>query len=170
MQASLIKAIILLPGTVLLLVPAVILLVGTAAGVPIHFARPDQARFWIALLVAAAGICLSTWSTSLFTRFGRGTPAPWAPPQQLVVRGPYRYMRNPMITGVWLVLIAECLLLGSWPIAAWMLVFLIGNAVYLPLVEERGLEKRFGSQYRQYKLQVPRWLPRLRPWKPPDDR
>ena len=169
MTRDLAKAIILLPGTVLVLIPAVILLVGTAYGHPISVADPGRVRFWVALLFVGLGLCLSVWTVTLFTRFGRGTPAPWQPPQQLVIRGPYRHVRNPMITSVLLVLLGEALMLGFWPIAAWMLVFFVGNAVYFPLVEERGLEKRFGSSYRQYKSNVPRWVPRLQPWKQPQE-
>ena len=70
-----------------------------------------------------------------------------------------------MITSVLLVLLAEALLLRSWPIVAWMVVFFAGNAVYLPFVEEKDLERRFGNTYLAYKENVPRWIPRLRPWK-----
>jgi len=74
-----------------------------------------------------------------------------------------------MITGVLLVLFAEAILLQSWPIAVWMMVFFIGNAIYFPLVEERGLEKRFGNEYRDYKNQVPCWIPRLNHWRQEGD-
>jgi protein-S-isoprenylcysteine O-methyltransferase Ste14 len=70
-----------------------------------------------------------------------------------------------MITGVLLMLSAEALLLQSWPVGIWMMVFFIGNAIYFPLIEEKGLEKRFGNEYRNYKANVPRWIPRLRPWR-----
>ena len=169
MSRDLVKAIILLPGAVLVLIPAVILVVGTAYGHSIFVADPGQVRFWAALLIAGPGLSLSVWTVTLFTRFGRGTPAPWQPPQQLVIRGPYRHVRNPMITSVLLVLLGEALMLGSWLIAAWMLVFFVGNAVYFPLVEERGLVKRFGSPYLRYKSNVPRWVPRLKPWIPPEE-
>ena len=79
-------------------------------------------------------------------------------------------MRNPMITGVLLMLLAEALLFQSGPIAIWMGIFFIGNAVYFPLVEEKGLEKRFGHDYRTYKTHVPRSIPRLRPWIPDKDK
>ena len=69
-----------------------------------------------------------------------------------------------MISGVLLVLLAEALLFQSWPITAWMILFFAGNAIYFPLVEEKGLEKRFGDEYLKYKARVPRWIPRLRPW------
>ena len=103
----------------------------------------------------------------LFLHVGRGTPAPWDPPRRLVVQGPYRHVRNPMITSVIAMLLAETLLFASWPLAAWMVVFFAVNAVYFPLSEEKGLEKRFGEDYRIYRDNVPRWIPRLRPWTQP---
>jgi len=69
-----------------------------------------------------------------------------------------------MITGALLLLLAEALFLRSWLIAAWMILFFAGNAIYFPFVEEKGLEKRFGEEYRKYKSRVPRWIPRLTPW------
>jgi protein-S-isoprenylcysteine O-methyltransferase Ste14 len=102
-------------------------------------------------------------------KFGKGTPAPWDPPKSLVIQGPYRYVRNPMITGVLFMLLAEAIFFKSLPIAVWMIVFFLGNAVYFPLVEERGLEQRFGDDYWKYKTHVPRWIPRLRAWKQGND-
>ncbi len=72
-----------------------------------------------------------------------------------------------MITSVLFLLAGEALILRSWGVAIWLLVFLAGNAVYFPLSEERDLERRFGDDYRRYKANVPRWLPRLRPWDQP---
>lgn len=169
MRRGLVKTIIALPGTVLVFIPAVILLVTQGSRFAPGLASPGQIWFWIALLAAGVGLALSAWTATLFMKFGRGTPAPWDPPKKLVVRGPYRYVRNPMITGVLLILFAEALLVQSWPIAIWMIVFFIGNAIYFPLVEERGLERRFGDEYRDYKTHVPRWIPRLSPWRPPSD-
>ena len=88
----------------------------------------------------------------------------WAPPSKLVVLGPYRYVRNPMIRGVIRMVAAEALLLGSWPIAGWMLVFFLLNTIYLIRVEEPALEQRFGEDYRLYKSNVRRWIPRVTPW------
>ena len=70
------------------------------------------------------------------------------------------------ITSVLLMLFAEAALLQSLPIALWMLVFFIAHAIYFPLSEEKGLKKRFGDDYREYCAHVPRWIPKLRPWKP----
>jgi protein-S-isoprenylcysteine O-methyltransferase Ste14 len=113
------------------------------------------------------GVLLFVSSVHQFVTEGRGTLAPWDPPQRLVVRGPYRYVRNPMISGVALVLLGEALLLVSRPHLVWALVFLGINAVYLPLLEEPGLLHRFGEAYREYCRHVPRLLPRWRPWEPP---
>lgn len=124
-------------------------------------------RFWLALVIGACGFALAVWTVRLFTRFGEGTPAPWDPPRKLVVRGPYRYVRNPMIVAVIVMLTAESLVFASWPLAVWMAFFFATNAVYFPLSEEKGLEKRFGEDYRLYRDNVPRWLPRLRPWQGP---
>ena len=79
----------------------------------------------------------------------------------------YRRVRNPMISGVICVLLGEGLLLGSRPLLAWCLAVGLLNAVYIPLVEEPGLLRRFGDEYRIYRQNVPRWIPRRRPWQPP---
>jgi protein-S-isoprenylcysteine O-methyltransferase Ste14 len=160
---------IVLPGTALVFVPAIILTLAENSGVSYQLATPDQRLFWLALLPAGVGLGLAVWTVRLFMKFGNGTPAPWDPPKKLVIRGPYRHVRNPMLSGALLILSAEALLFQSWPIAVWMLVFCIGNTVYFRFIEEKGLEKRFGDDYRKYKARVPRWIPRLQPWNPEND-
>ena len=130
----------------------------------------------VRLLVLGAGaaallIGLTLFISTLvhFARTGRGTLAPWDPPRVLVVQGVYRYVRNPMISGVLFVLLAEALLTGSRPVLIWFVLFLSFNLVYIPLLEEPGLAARFGERYRLYKKNVPRWLPRVKPWLPPWD-
>jgi protein-S-isoprenylcysteine O-methyltransferase Ste14 len=112
-----------------------------------------------------AGAVLFATSLGRFITEGRGTLAPWDPPRALVVRGPYRYVRNPMISGVVLVLFGEAFVLGSRSHLTWALVFLGINAVYIPLVEEPLLRDKFGASYREYCRHVPRLLPRFRPWR-----
>jgi protein-S-isoprenylcysteine O-methyltransferase Ste14 len=146
-------------------IPAVILWAAKDSMLSARLATADQFLFWLALIAGGIGLGLSFWTTAIFMKFGKGTPAPWDPPKKLVVRGPYRHSRNPMITGVLLMLLAEAMLLQSLPIAAWMMVFFIGNAIYFPFLEEKDLENRFGDDYREYKAHVPRWVPRIRPWK-----
>jgi protein-S-isoprenylcysteine O-methyltransferase Ste14 len=99
---------------------------------------------------------------------GEGTIAPWDPPQRLVVRGVYRHVRNPMITGLCLVLLGEALLAASLPLLGLFAFGVIINVIYIPLSEEPGLARRFGDDYLTYKRNVPRWIPRLKPWQPED--
>jgi protein-S-isoprenylcysteine O-methyltransferase Ste14 len=166
MNRALVTAIIVLPGTVLAAVPALILSIADSSNFFRLIATPHRALFWLALLPAGAGFGLAVWTVTLLLKLGDGTPAPWDPPKRLVVRGPYCHVRNPMISGVLLMLLAESLFFQSWPLALWMTIFYGGNALYLPLGEEKDLEKRFGADYRKYKNHVPRWIPRLRPWHP----
>lgn len=117
----------------------------------------------------AAGLTLIVKTVQMFIQIGRGTLAPWDPPKKLVVEGVYRHVRNPMISGVGLVLLGEASILGSFPHLIWFLLFAIVNAIYMPLSEEPGLLKRFGSDYEIYKQNVPRWIPRLTPWSQASD-
>ena len=164
MNLELIKANVILPGTALVYIPGAMLWLVAESGAAISLAGLARPRFWFALVLGASGLALAVWTVRLFRTVGEGTPAPWAPPKRLVVRGPYRHVRNPMITSVLLMLGAESLFFGSWHLAGWMVVFLLGNAVYFPLVEERALERRFGDAYRLYKANVPRWIPSWRSW------
>ena len=116
--------------------------------------------------VLAVGLVLFAASLRRFVTEGRGTLAPWDPPRRLVVRGPYRFVRNPMISGVVFVLFGEALVLRSMPHAAWAAGFFALNLIYIPLVEEPMLEARFGESYREYRRHVPRFRPRLSPWSP----
>lgn len=170
MFSRLLRAVLVLPGTVLVLVPAI--LVWSFAATTLHAspAALGNPRAWLGVALLACGLGLAVWTGRLFVRVGKGTPAPWDPPKRLVIEGPYRYVRNPMISSVLMMLAAEALLLSSWPIVAWLLVFFLGNALYFPMVEEKGLRQRFGAAYDRYAENVPRWLPRLTPWQLPDER
>ena len=167
MAWRLLKTIIILPGTVLVFVPAVILLATGSSRFSPELIGPARFLFWPGLAAAGAGLSLAAWTVSLFMKFGQGTPAPWDPPKKLVIRGPYCYVRNPMITSVLLMLAAEALLFQSWPIFFWLIFFFLLNTLYFSFFEERSLEKRFGSNYLEYKKYVPRWIPRLTPWNSP---
>ena len=169
MRTAVVTAILALPGTALVVIPSLIVWATSDTPLAAQPATPSQVLFWIGLLFAAKGLALMAWTIVDFARIGKGTLAPWAAPKKLVVRGPYRHVRNPMISGAILVLLAQSLLLQSLPVAAWLLVFVAMNGIYIPLKEERGLEKRFGEDYRLYKDSVPRWLPRIRPWRGLDD-
>jgi protein-S-isoprenylcysteine O-methyltransferase Ste14 len=71
-----------------------------------------------------------------------------------------------MITGVFFILLGEAVLAASLPLLGWFAVFVVVNAAYIPLFEEPGLVRRFGDDYLAYQQNVPRWIPRLRPWEP----
>lgn len=129
---------------------------------------PETPVEWVsaaaAVLLFLIGITLFVTTVALFAKRGKGTLAPWDPPATLVVRGPYRFVRNPMISGVVLILLAESLFLRSMPHLMWTVMFLSFNLIYIPALEEPQLEERFGEAYRVYKRNVPRFLPRLSPW------
>jgi len=167
MKLPLIKAIIILPGTALIFVPGLIMWFSGEAATHVTPLNPADLRLWVALIPLAIGLAFVKWTVKLFTHVGLGTPAPWDPPTRLVVHGPYRHVRNPMITSVLFILGAESLWFRSWPLAGWLFVFFVTNAIYFPLKEEPDLERRFGADYRLYKASVPRWIPRLRPWDMP---
>jgi protein-S-isoprenylcysteine O-methyltransferase Ste14 len=157
-----ILAILILPANVLVTIPVWILWRRGTPEVPSLFAFSTD----LGLLAVAVGLSLMISTIGLFVKVGRGTLAPWMPTERLVVLGPYRFVRNPMISGVLFVLLGEALLFRSWPLLAWWALFFAINAVYLPLSEEPGLERRFGEDYRRYKREVPRWIPRLVPVPP----
>lgn len=161
------RAIVLLPGTVSVLVPALIL-IGTGSNLGWGFSGIVSALpVLLGLGLIAAGFALWLWTVRLLARVGRGTLAPWDPTRSLVVEGPYRHVRNPMIAAVLAVLAGEAALFGSLPLLIWFAAFFAINCVFFWLHEEPGLGRRFGDDYRAYKRNVPRWLPRRTPWTPP---
>ena len=156
-----IRTIIILPMNVLVFVPALVLYFAGYRWTPNH-----PALLLLGGVLLVLGLSLAGWTMRLFAVKGKGTAAPWNPPKNLVVAGPYRHVRNPMITSVLTMQIAEALLLNTalcWGLFA---LFLTINMIYFPFVEEKELMKRFGEPYRQYRRNVPRWLPRLTPWEP----
>jgi protein-S-isoprenylcysteine O-methyltransferase Ste14 len=158
-----ILAVLILPTSVIVLIP---LWIGRRYAV-----NPSWPATWLEWIIVfagsfilAVGLALFGASLHLFATEGRGTLAPWDPPRRLVVRGPYRYVRNPMISGVMFILFGLALCLRSLPHGIWALVFCAINLVYIPLLEEPLLELRFGEDYRAYRKGVPRFVPRAYPW------
>ncbi len=155
-------SIIALPGAVAVVVPYFILSKGELPVLRLL-------SIWIIPIMAGVffllvGLALAGWTIWLFATVGRGTLAPWDPPQHLVCAGPYRHVRNPMISGVICILIGQTLLFQSPGLLAWTAAFFGINALYIPLLEEPLLERRFGNQYSEYKRNAPRWIPRLKSW------
>ncbi|MEE8388875.1 MAG: isoprenylcysteine carboxylmethyltransferase family protein [Acidiferrobacterales bacterium] len=147
-----------------MIIPLIILWASAATAYTHRFSVATEFSFWIAVILILFGLTLGIATSRLFLKFGEGTPAPWDPPKKLVIRGPYRYVRNPMISSVLISLTAEAIYFQSWPLLVWMGTFLLVNVIYFPLVEEKGLVARFGEDYKLYQANVPRWLPRLTPW------
>ncbi len=148
---------LLLPVTILVIVPLLL------------DPRPTPARgipLIAGLLIVGVGLYIMARTILSFFRIGRGTLAPWDPPRNLVIVGMYTYVRNPMILGVIAVVIGESLALSSLPIFLFAVFAFVLNTFYFIFSEEPGLEKRFGEEYREYKRNVPRWIPRRKPWKP----
>ena len=163
-------AILLLPGIVTIVVPSAIILLTGEIEFGWGLARPyDLLPTLFGCILIGLGFFQKIKTISLFATVGEGTLAPWEPTRMLVVRGPYRYVRNPMISGVLAILLGEALILGSLPLIYWFLLFFLLNAIYIPLVEERDLVHRFGNDYLNYKKNVPRWIPRLKPWNSASD-
>jgi protein-S-isoprenylcysteine O-methyltransferase Ste14 len=147
-------SILLLPFTVTVLIPYWLIS---------RYGVGDPAP-WVAgggLLLATMGLALLGWCVWLFARVGGGTLAPWDPTTNLVAAGPYAYVRNPMISGVLMILLGEAVYFDSSALRWWAIIFLAVNHAYFVFIEEPGLEKRFGQAYRDYKTRVPCWLPRL---------
>jgi len=113
----------------------------------------------------ALGLFLAIWSVRTFyTRGGDGTPGPWKPVSNLVINDPYRYVRNPMLLGVWFLLVFESILFSSMSIFFWFIVFFIVNIIYFKNFEEKELIKRFGVDYEDYKSKVSMLFPKLTPY------
>jgi protein-S-isoprenylcysteine O-methyltransferase Ste14 len=114
----------------------------------------------------AAGMAFLIAAFARFVAEGVGTPAPVAPTERLVVGGAYRYVRNPMYLAVASIIVGEGLLLGQAILLLYALVFAAAVTAFVRGYEEPTLTSRFGEQYETYRSEVPRWLPRPRPWKP----
>lgn len=159
------RAILLLPGTVVVVVPVAILVLGDGPEPGLGFDGAAAALpVVLGVALAGAGLALWTWTVRLFATLGEGTLAPWDPTRHLVVAGPYRHVRNPMITGVLAFLLGEAMVAGARGLFVWCALFFLVNHLFFLLYEEPSLERRFGGEYRAYRRAVPRWVPRRTPW------
>jgi protein-S-isoprenylcysteine O-methyltransferase Ste14 len=114
-----------------------------------------------ALAVTALGALLAAWCILTFVVLGRGTPAPFDPPRRLVVRGPYRLVRNPMYLGAAAALAGAAVYYGSVALAVYAAVFLLLMHAFVVGYEEPTLRATFGAEYDRYREQVHRWYPRV---------
>ncbi|MBI4503633.1 MAG: isoprenylcysteine carboxylmethyltransferase family protein [Gemmatimonadetes bacterium] len=114
-----------------------------------------------ALMVLAGG-ALALWCVLAFAFMGRGTPAPFDPPRRLVVRGPYRFARNPMYIGAGLALLGAAVFYWSLPLFGYAVAFGIITDLFVLFYEEPTLKRIFGSEYEEYQSRVNRWIPNRR--------
>ena len=145
---------VLVPGTVTVVVPYLLLPRGAGLGI-------GPAGFFGAPLMALGMGCYF-WCVWDFALRGGGTPAPIDAPNTLVVTGPYRYVRNPMYLGVESLVLGEAILFSSWSLLEYAGLLAVGFHLFVVLYEERTLRKKFGAAYEDYRKTVPRWIPRTR--------
>jgi len=132
-------------------------MVAFAVPVAIGWRSPVRAPR-LALVPLALGTLLLLACVREFYVAGRGTLAPWAPPQQLVTSGPYRFSRNPMYLGVLTILAGWCVLWDSPPLLGYALLLAIGFHLRVLIAEEPWAAGRFGEEWRRYRARVRRWL------------
>ncbi len=144
---------VVVPGSVVLWLPALV--------------REPEAAFavsgWraIGLVFAALGGAIYFWCLWHFARTGMATPAPIDPPKRLVMRGLYRWVRNPMYLGVWSAVLGEALLYRSRNLLIYLVILMLLQYLFVRFYEEPALLRRFGEAYREYCRRVPRWVPRV---------
>jgi protein-S-isoprenylcysteine O-methyltransferase Ste14 len=143
-----IAAFVVLPGTVAFAIP---ILIGAAAG------RPTRSPV-IALIFLLCGTSLLLWCVREFYAVGRGTLAPWSPPQGLVTTGPYRFSRNPMYISVCTIIVGWYALWGSRALIVYTAIVACAVYVRVLLVEERFAARQFRAEWAAYRSRVPRWL------------
>jgi protein-S-isoprenylcysteine O-methyltransferase Ste14 len=146
------------PGTVCGLVPWLIT----------GWRRPGDPTAWVdavgwLLVLAGAAVLLRAFLA--FAWHGRGTPAPAAPTERLVVEGAYRFVRNPMYVAVLALVLGQVLLFGSWGLVAYLVVLAVTIDLFVHFYEEPTLREAYGPAYGAFCENVPRWLPRPTPWR-----
>ncbi len=146
------------PGTVCGLVPWLIT----------GWRQPGDSVSWVGALgwlLVLAGAAALVHAFVAFAWHGRGTPAPAAPTERLVVEGAYRHVRNPMYVAVVAVVLGQVLLFASWGLFAYLVVIGIAMASFVHIYEEPTLREAYGPAYDEFCENVPRWLPRVTAWR-----
>lgn len=151
---------VIAPGTVAVLVPWTIS--DWRMDPPLLGFPPAR---WLGLILIAAGLPALLDSFARFALRGLGTPAPILPTRHLVVSGLYRHVRNPMYVAVVSAIVGQGLLLGDSRVLAYGLALWAVFHLFVRGYEEPTLRRTFGAEYEAFTANVPRWLPRLRPWR-----
>jgi protein-S-isoprenylcysteine O-methyltransferase Ste14 len=124
-----------------------------------------QSQRAVGIVLIALGAPVLVDSFVRFALEGRGTPAPILPTEHLVVTGLYRFVRNPMYVGVLAVIFGQGLLLGDTRVLRYGAVVWLAFFLFVIGYEEPTLRRTFGEEYERFCANVPRWIPRLRPWR-----
>jgi len=122
---------------------------------PAYFAWPQ----YCGLAICAVGAAVALSCVFAFAFIGKGTPAPFDPPRRLVIRGPYRFVRNPMYIGAALAVAGAAFFYRSLALATFVAGFLVVTHLFVVLYEEPTLRRMFGPEYRDYCAHVHRWRP-----------
>jgi len=125
---------------------------------------PAPAISFLGAIVALAGLTTVIACFARFVTEGRGTPAPVAPTEELVVGGLYRHLRNPMYVGVIALIGGQAIAFASVAVAVYAAAFTAIVVAFVRLYEEPALSEQHGAAYERYRAAVPGWIPRLRPW------
>jgi protein-S-isoprenylcysteine O-methyltransferase Ste14 len=147
---------VLFIGVVLVFVPARVLSRAGISGFP-AIGAPQI----IGILIGGLGAAFALWCVLAFALVGKGTPAPFDPPRRLVVRGPYRYVRNPMYMGAGLALTGAALAYQSLQLFGYAGLFFLLTHLFVVWYEEPKLRHSFGEEYKTYCQRVARWWPRI---------
>jgi protein-S-isoprenylcysteine O-methyltransferase Ste14 len=146
---------ITLPGIIAVIAPLLI-----------AYFDPWNRNYWSpGIFIIFIGTLILLWCVRDFYAIGKGTIAPWYPPKKLVVLGLYRFVRNPMYVGVLLLVLGWSLYFCSPLLFLYVIILAIGFHLRVVRNEEPWLQTHFGSNWELYQQEVPRWLPRITPWK-----
>jgi protein-S-isoprenylcysteine O-methyltransferase Ste14 len=145
---------IFVPGTLTTLVPYLLL----SSNIELFPVELSGFRF-TGLIPIALGALLYLWCAWDFTFTGKGTPAPFDPPKEIVVRGLYKYVRNPMYVAALLVLVGEAILFESALILVFAAIVFSVFHLWIVFYEEPTLRRKFGASYENYCMKVRRWIP-----------
>jgi protein-S-isoprenylcysteine O-methyltransferase Ste14 len=141
-------ALLVLPGTVAFLIPLLLF----------EPARAERGFDILALVPLSLGAFLLLWCVKEFYVVGKGTLAPWTPPRELVVTGPFRFSRNPIYIAVVLIILGWALAFHSLPLVVFALATLLVFHLRVVLGEESWLARTHGNRWIEYRERVPRWV------------
>lgn len=157
---------LILPIGVAIIIPIILLLLVDQKDCAMLI-NPNHVLLFLGISLLIFSLLLFIDCNIIFIKIGKGTlmPLKSLETQELIIAGPYKYVRNPMIIAVLLLVLSEALILNSLSILIWAGIAFVINIIYMPLSEEKGLEKRFGETYLHYKRNVRGWIPKLKPFK-----